>query len=274
MKYSLIALALISLSSASFAAQSVNETRKVESDGVVDIENVRGQVTILAWDKAEVQVEGTLDSEAKQLIFTSSGSRTKIKVEVPQQLPRGEGSTLTIRVPKASSVKTNFVSTDLNASGFHGGLQSDSVSGNLTLKNISGRIEIDAVSGDINAELSSEHVEVATVSGDLQLRLAKGLRELSVESVSGDIEVEAELDERARVEGSTVSGDMELRLNKDLNAAISLNTQAGGSITNGLSVHKAERGMVGNEALEFTLGKGKGTIELETVSGDLSLKAR
>lgn len=274
MKRSLITLALMSLTSACFAAQSVNESKTVTADGVVDIENVRGAVTLIAWDKTEVQVKGTLDSEAKRLVFTHSGASTQIKVEVPDNLKSGEGSVLTIYVPKASRVKTQFVSTDLKASGLRGGLQSHSVSGNLLLKDVSGRVELNAVSGDITAELASENVQASTVSGDLTITSREAVRELSLNTVSGDIDVNAELGEGAQVKGASVSGDVSLRMNKNSDAVFSLRTAAGGGIRNGLSAHKADKGMIGDEELEFTLGSGKGSVDINTVSGELALLPR
>ncbi|MBI2380992.1 MAG: DUF4097 family beta strand repeat protein [Gammaproteobacteria bacterium] len=287
-----VVLASLLCSGAAMSAESVDKSLEVKADGLVEVENVRGKIQVLAWDKAEVSVKGVLDSETEQFIFETEGSTTKIRIKTPNNLMRGEGSDLVIRVPKASRVHASLVSADLTIKGVRGGtegntvsgdikaealgerIELNAVSGDLVLRDSEGRTELGTVSGEIDAEVDSESVSISTVSGNAKLSSGKGVAELKLNTVSGNIDVRAELAPKARVEGSSVSGDLRLFVNKDVDAVIELNTAAGGDVVNGLSDHRPARGMIGNEELEFRMGEGSGNIDLSSVSGTLEIQPR
>ena len=54
-----------------------------------------------------------------------------------------------------------------------------------------------------------------------------------------------------------------------------LDANAGGDIENKLTGQKAEKSKYGpRRSLEFSLGQGEGSVEMTTVSGDLTLEGR
>lgn len=290
MNKSIIAIALLSATGLAQAGESVDKRLDAKADGLVEIENVRGRIEVVAWDKNEVAVKGSLDDETERFIFESEGASTRIVVETRARLRSGEGSNLVIHLPKGSRVHANLVSADLVLKGVLGGTEAKtvsgdikasglkrrmelgSVSGKLTISDSEGEAELSTVSGDIQAEVDAESVSLNTVSGEARFASDTKLKELTLNTVSGDAEVRAKLADDAQVEGSTVSGDLRLYVNKDVNAVLDLHTAAGGEVVNGLSGHKPSRGMIGNEELRVTLGEGKGNIELGSVSGTLELQ--
>lgn len=292
MKKLIVGTVLSMAMAAAFAGENVDKTLTVKPEGVVQIENVRGKIKVVGWDKSEVSVKGELDSETEKFIFETSGSTTTIKVKTPDNLNHGDGSDLVIQVPQGSRVRADLVSADLDLSGIHGGTDSKTVSGNITatdlhtrieLASVSGDIDIDksngdtslsSVSGDIRGKVDTESVQSNTVSGDLHLESGKAVKSLEINTVSGNADVRADLSDNVRVKGTSVSGDIRLYVNKNINAVIDLSTAAGGDVVNGLSQHRPEHGMIGNESLEFTLGDGKGSIDLNTVSGRIELQPR
>lgn len=215
-------------------------------------------------------------------------------------------SDLDIELPAGSTLEFQGVSTTVIVSGITGGTQISSVngrieasslservdlstvngsilstgnSGRITLRSVngeiedsgsSGRIEYDSVNGDISAQSSASEVQIGTVNGDADVSLA-GTADLSINTVNGDYTIRLTDSGSPRIEGSSVSGDLSLVLDPALNARVSMETHSG-DIENGLSDASAEAERFGpRESLQFSLGGGSGTIELQSISGDLSL---
>ena len=81
----LLSFALLLGSLPAFAGTPINESRSVDATAHIDISNVRGSVTVSAWDQARVEITGTLGSGSKGLSVTGGGSRLDIKVEGPEK---------------------------------------------------------------------------------------------------------------------------------------------------------------------------------------------
>lgn len=273
------------------AGEAVDKTVSAKSDGLVRIENVRGRIAVEGWDRDEVSVKGTLDDETSKFIFETSGSTTTVKVETPNNLNRGKGSDLVVRVPAASRVRVDLVSADLSLKNLRGGIDARTVSGRMDAVDLAGRMEIEtvsgsidvtaaegpmtvqSVSGDIKAETNAEEIDISTVSGQASVTSGKRVKEARFNSVSGDVDLSADLADGARIKGSSTSGDVRLRVNRDAGVVVELSATSGG-IKNALTSDRAQRGISGSQDLEFTMGDGAGSIELTTVSGKLELLAR
>jgi len=275
------------------AGETVDKTLDVRADGWVRIDNVRGRIEVDGWNKNVVSVTGTLDDEAERLVFETDGATTTVSVVTPDRLKHGEGSNLVIQVPVASPVRVDVVSADLHLTNLQGGVEGKSVSGaidanglgkriefstvsgNIAVAQSSGSLELHSVSGDMTADVDAESVDIGTVSGDAHVRSAKAVATIALNSVSGDIDIDADLSSGARVKGSSVSGDIHLAINPNADAVIDVNATAGGDITNSLTSDvPTKQGFGPGRRLHFTLGAGKGTVDLTTVSGTLALAPR
>lgn len=286
-----VGLLLSCIVGAAHAGEAVDKTLAVKADGLVRIDNVRGRIEVQGWDRSDVMVKGTLDDETRSFIFETSGATTTVNVETPNNLNHGKGSDLVIHVPTASRVRVDLVSADLTMQNLHGGVDGKTVSGKIDARDISGQLDISTVSGDIdasetggpvsfhsvsgdvNADTNTEELKIATVSGDADVRSGKPLKVLTLDSVSGNIEVSADLADGARVKGSTTSGDIRLAVNANAGAVVDLRTTAG-AIKNSLTSDRPKRGISGSEKLDITIGNGAGVIELTTISGTLELDVR
>ncbi len=276
---------------AAHAGEAVDKTLAVKSDGLVRIDNVRGRIEVQGWDRSDVMVTGTLDDLATSFTFETSGATTTVKVETPNSLNHGEGSDLVIHVPMQSRVRVDLVSADLtlhdlqgsvdgktvsgdiNAQDVRGATHLATVSGDMDVMNVGGPATFNSVSGDIKAETDAEQIKIATVSGDAEVRSDKQLKELTLNSISGNLDANADLADAAQVKGSTTSGDIRLTLNPDTNAVVDLRTGSGG-IKNSLTGDRPKHAMSGGEELDITIGRGTGVIELTTISGTLELGVR
>jgi DUF4097 and DUF4098 domain-containing protein YvlB len=285
-----IGLLMMTAASVVHAGEAVDKTLPVKPGGVVRIDNVRGQIAVEGWDRDEVSVKGTLDDQTKKFTFETSGSTTTVRVETPNGLNRGEGSNLVIHVPAASRVRVDLVSAELSLKNLHGGIDGKTVSGDVDAADLGGRMEITtvsgairvegadgpvtfhSVSGDISADTHAEEIDISTVSGKADVTSGKRLKEATLNSVSGDVQLSADLADGARIKGSSTSGDVRLRVNPDAGVVVELHATSG-AIKNGLTSDRATR-VSGSRDLEFTMGNGASSIELTTVSGKLELIPR
>ncbi len=291
MKNYMIGVLMIGAAGVVHAGEAVDKTLSVRPDGWVRIENVRGEIVVQGWDRDEVSVKGTLDDETEKFVFETVGLTTMVRVETPNILDRGKGSDLVIYVPLACRVRVDLVSAQLSLNDLGGWVDARTVSGEINAANLAGRAEIEtvsgaidvkgadgplnlrSVSGEITAETNAEAIEAATVSGDVEVTSDNRLKEATLNSISGGMELSADLADGARIKGASTSGGVRVRVNRDAGAVVELNT-ASGRIKNGLTSDRATRGITNNQDLEFTMGNGTGSIQLTTVSGKVELLAR
>ena len=169
------------LSGAIYAGEKVDRTIGVSSDGVVQIENVRGIIRVEGWDRGEVSVKGTLDDSAERLIFETNGAVTNVIVKMPKgNIKRGDGSNLVIRVPNTNQVDFEGVSSDLFVKNISGGVDLVTVSGDIDTNNISKQVFLKSVSGDLVIKESSGQARLSSVSGDIEAKLDMILDRLSM----------------------------------------------------------------------------------------------
>ncbi|MCP4985647.1 MAG: DUF4097 domain-containing protein [Colwellia sp.] len=277
----------------------------------VSIFNHSGVINVVGWNKDKISVSGTLDDDAKELIFEQKGAQVMIKVEYPNMDNwHADGSKITVFMPKNIRVKSSSISSDIDVSNLHGGVEVKSISGdviaknlteNIELKSISGNIDSDdlsgkvslsAVSGDINDKNSSGRLEVSAVSGDIvinsqakevffnnvsghsKLTLAEVV-ELRIRTVSGDLKAKLSLNEKALLKASTVSGDLDLIFQKGVDADFSLKSSVGGDIDNNITQVKTEHDEYGPGAkLNFQTVNGSALVRVSTVSGNVEVSSK
>jgi DUF4097 and DUF4098 domain-containing protein YvlB len=163
------------------------------------------------------------------------------------------------------------MSGDISLEGGVGSIDLESVSGNVTVTGSSGRLNLSSVSGSIRADGDAEQFEAQTVSGNIRARIGTSSR-INLESVSGDIDVRVNLSESARLDADTVSGDIEIEFGSaPINASFEIETGPGGDVTNLLSDHKAKQHFSFSGSMRFKLGDGDSSVNLETMSGTITL---
>lgn len=263
---------------------------------LVSISNIAGAVHVTAWDRNQVQVGGTLGYGAKPLAITGSDDHLSIKVE-----PQGNGSwfdwgnssrmgstTLDVHVPRGASLKVDVVSASLSVDGTRGGrLKLDSISGRLRIdaqtpfldvNSVSGNIafagqadaaHLQTVSGDIHASSLGRDANLQTVSGQIQ---ASGgpWQHFKLSTVSGDAGITGSLLAGGGIGIDSMSGDVDLALPANLSATIHASTFSG-------DLHSdfgkpVSSGYGPGTTLQATVGGGHGSIDVDTFSGDLSLR--
>ncbi|WP_233080772.1 DUF4097 family beta strand repeat-containing protein [Rheinheimera soli] len=220
----------------------------------------------------------------------NQGSRLKIEVPLGAEL-EFQGVNSSVRVSGVQgSTKISTVNGSVYAEKLQKFIQLETVNGEITSVNNNGRIRlstvngeiedsgsegrlsIDAVNGSIDTKSSASEVSVSVVNGEADLELTK-VQQLNMSSVNGSLDAELKGSLMPRIEVSTVSGDAKLKLEKGISAKFNLVANAGGSIKNELTSHTANKAKYGpRRSLEFSTGKGEGSVEMSTVSGSLKLE--
>lgn len=297
MKTARILPLLLSLSIGQALADTpINLTHDATPNVHVSVSNVKGAVTITAWDRNQVQVGGRLGDGAKPLAIEGSNGDMTIKVQ--SQGKSGwfnwnsdtsmGATTLDIRVPKGASLDVDVVSAPLSIDGIDGGKISvntvsgkarvnartpiadvDSVSGSIELAGSAGKVSLQTVSGDILAPNIGDEAELQTVSG--RIRVGGGpWRKLNLSTVSGDVQLAGGLAPGGTFDVDSMSGDVQLQIPASTSATIHANTFSGDLRSDFGTVKKVEHGP-GSE-LQATVGGGNGKISVETFSGDLRIR--
>lgn len=276
---------LFSTTYSSFAGQQIDKSLTVSDVSSVNIENLRGNITVIGWEKGIISVKGELEDDAEGLLFKQQGSRVKIKVELENQSNNfwgnnAKGSVLTIYMPKNIRVSFEGIASDINFENLHASAEAKTVSGNIKAVNLSERIELISVSGDIDSSQLSGKVSLSSVSGNIKDRQSRGrlsLRvvsgeidaqsaakeviienvsgdiniglnetdELSVANVSGDFSGTVSLNDGGVVKMSSISGGLALKLQKNVQASFRLSASAGGDITNKITTQKSNKAKYG-----------------------------
>lgn len=277
---------------AAHAVQNIDRTLPTGATPVVDVSNVQGRVTVVAWDRQEVKVTGTIENDSHELEFSGDSSRVTIKVRIPSKshsYGRKDDAMLDIRVPEGSKLNVQTVSADISVDGVKGAQRLEAVSGDivasvydepLDLRTVSGdadvrgsggrgRVYAESTSGDVKARGLGNEVEAKAVSGSVDLEVGTTSR-VRMESVSGNLEALMTLADNGRVDAQSVSGDIRITFRKPVNAEFDVESFSG-DIDNcfGPKPMRESKFTPGTE-LNFTEGNGGGHVSLESLSGDIT----
>ena len=273
------------------AQQQVTKRANVAADATVEVSNVQGTVTITAWDKNEVELVAELESTKDELEFEATDRHVRIEVDRDKGnygRDHDEDANLTLRVPKGARLIVDTVSADIGVTGARGEQSLESVSGEVRTQAFDAAVKAASVSGEVivtgnggKAAVTTENVSGSAVvtgvrgnyrgevvSGEINASVAAATQ-LEVSSVSGEIDVQAELTPNARVEMGSVSGTVTLRIKPPVNADFDIESFSG-DIENcfGQKARDTSKYAPGSE-LNFTQGSGGARVEIETLSGEI-----
>jgi DUF4097 and DUF4098 domain-containing protein YvlB len=296
------------------AGEEIDQQVDVSKGGKILVENQRGDITIKSWDKNVFKVTGTLDDKAEGYTLETQGAVTEFIVKMPKRTrgwnyDGGDGSNLTIYMPKTSELNFEGVNVNVSAKDLLAGAQLKTVNGNVKVTNLMGKIALETVNGDVDATDLSGNIRFETVNGeindqnssgklrfnavngdidsktnatDIKLENVNGeveftikeLEDLRLNTVNGEIEIHvAKLTDDANINMDTVSGDVKLFLPNDVSARFDIDAHSGGNIINNLSEHQVRKAKYGpSRGLEFVLNGGQADVEIDTVSGRIELK--
>lgn len=292
---SLFFIPLLALSTAAGAATPIDQTRPLDAQGRVDIENIKGRIQVRAWDRNEVKISGTLGDGVEKLVVEGDSEHLVVKVQYPNSGGWGgnkSGPTdLQLMVPVRAELDIDAVSADVDVSGVASSkLSIENVSGDVMLAAAPREVDVESVSGDLRLTVNSSDVQAQTVSGGIILRgrmngeiktetvsgdidvavNGERVRELSSSTVSGNAEVRTALASKGEIRMESVSGNLRLALPKNLSAQVSGESFSGDLKAPGARIERPEHGPGSSFSTRY--GAGEGEIHLETFSGNAELR--
>ena len=223
---------------------SVSEAPRVE------VTTCHGDLSVTAWDKAEVLVEvddeGTLTLEEREgtlaLAFDGEGSLT---------------------VPAGARLVILEVHGNLTVKEVKGAVEVTTVHGDAWLKEGAGGLALKTVQGDLSLEGWAGAADIGTAQGDASLRQIGG--DVVIGAVGGDLAAQAV---EGALSAAAVGGDADLR---ELSGALSLKA-VGGDLSGRDLAAGADVARVGGDALLKTVFAGPHTYRVQA-GGDIAVRA-
>lgn len=154
------------------------------------------------------------------------------------------------------------VSGDINGNVTARELWVKSMSGEVRLDVRVGRARIETVTGDIQASGQLEELQVKSTSGDVEVA-GKLPRGLEAQTVSGNVVLRGAMPEDVAYIIKSVSGDVTLKDTGDAGFRLKVRSNSGT-----LSIPGGQE--EGPGRLHLVRGKGRGTVEIQTLSGDIN----
>jgi hypothetical protein len=283
----LLASALQSCNVAVADSRAVNIHKAAAPDGAVEIENVAGQVDVTGWDRAEVEVTGTIGERVERVDVNTSAGHTTVRVVLPQQTwghGNGMEAELVVHIPRKSLLTATLVSAGITTRGLQGQQQLRSVSGAIDgeltheakINTVSGAVklaagagplEVNSVSGTITVKRAAGDIRVGTVSGRADLELAAVTR-ANIHTVSGGVSASGSLASGAELEAGSISGSLQFTLKGSADYDIQ---SFSGTIDNCFGP-KPQRSDYGPGVhLAFREGDASARVRLRTQSGSIQL---
>lgn len=243
-----IMAACVLVISASANADVQNEIVKTFSVGEqaeLRLENVNGEVDIKGWSKNEIKVTAVIMAKNQEALDRISVDMDKnargVSVETHYKHNNGWGKNnsgsvdYTVMVPNQARLS----SIEL-------------VNGSLTVDGVAGEMDINLVNGSIVASGLTSDSEINSVNGSIDVTyqsISKDLRDISID---------------------TVNGRIELNLPDDISADVDIETMHG-SIKNDFGL-SANKNMFAGKNLNGTIGSGDVKISIESVNGGVRLR--
>lgn len=285
----LIAMVVLGLAGVVQADMTVNETRPLDADGTVEIENISGKITVVGWTGNNVEITGTIEGGVEELEISSGGSRLSINVELERRTRNNGSAYLTIKMPSTANLDVETISANITVEDVGGALElesvsgkvevsgetrsldASSVSGNVVVASAGGRSELESVSGNIIVRNATGRLDAAVVSGNIEVE-GGTLNTLDGETISGSIFCTAKPTDNGRFTLETMSGTVEMRISQDWSARYFIETYSG-SIKNdiGPEPQRTDKYSPGKE-LQFSTGSGGARIHVESFSGSVRLR--
>lgn len=219
--------------------KSEQVVKTFENVSELNIENVTGSIEVSNWDKDFVEITYIKKARTQRLLdeieiqFDQDSNVLSVDTKLPRNCSR-------CSVKYFVAIPNTFI-----------GLDTRTVTGTVTLNNLSyiERLRGSSITGSITGSISCKDVELDVTTGGVRLELNK-----IAENGSIDIHV--------------VTGGVQLTAPSDFSAEVDLKAVTG-SIKTDFPVETV--GKIARNHLEGTIGDGKVSCSIETVTGSIHL---
>lgn len=225
--------------------ETLNRTYPLPADGIVRLNNINGDITIVAWDRNEVSLEavkrGRDEEDMKRISIEIDAQPGQLTVKTtiaktPSNWIPGTGSRAAVRyelrVPaQARLERISSVNSSIKVEGVRGLVNLEAVNGSIRAIGLAGDAEIESVNGSITAEFTSldavRTVDLESVNGRIDISVPKGANaRINARTTNGrtSIDQPIKLDEssRRRLSGEIGSGGGPLLKAQTTNGSVAI----------------------------------------------------
>ena len=225
--------------------EELHKTFPLNTDGQIQLDNVNGKIRVVAWDRAEVQLDATKragtqdDLENLKIEIDSQPTRLTVHTKLPKRSAwRWKGPSASVdyelKVPaRARLDEIESVNGSVHIEGLQGDVHASSVNGRMTAKALGANCRLETVNGRVEAGFTSlEHVQI-----------------VSLKAVNGKVDLTLPAAADVQVRATTVNGSI-----------------------SGTSDLKPVRNWPTGSQLNGQLGAGTTKVKVETVNGSIHLQ--
>lgn len=263
------------------------------ADGSVRISNLVGSVRVTGWDRDSVSLRGSLPKGDK--LFMGGGPQGMKAFVEPLNDRNPQPSSLEVMVPARARVWVKTATAEIDVSGITGELDLYVVGGKIRVSGkpaelnaeaIDGDIEVNgkpgwlrakSASGSVTLNGSSSDVSISTVSGGITVNSvpAEGggkFERAKIETVTGPIRFNADIEKGAAVDLDTHSGSMDIAIPRRTGADFDV-TSIAGTISNDLNYARPVKGRYsrGSELVMMN-GSGGARVTIRSFKGPVTLR--
>lgn len=226
-----------------------DQTYPLNPNGRVSLSNVNGKVEVVVWDRNEARVEAVKTIECENPM--------KIDIEVNSS-------------PNSLQIETEYDSEESNDDKWRGNrCRKNSVDFRLTVPRTALLDSIETVNGNISIDGLTDSVKASSVNGQVVGQNLRGAVNLS--TVNGQVKAGfSTLDNVREIKLNTVNGQVELQLPSDADATIKASTVNGG-ISNDFTL-PVKKGTYVGYSLYGRLGGGAIPVKLSGVNGQINIR--
>jgi hypothetical protein len=264
------------------APQQIDTTLATERGQRLQVNAFGGEVTVRAWNRNAVRVEGT-SSDGPRIEVSSSATAVSVRTE--GRHGRSGEVDLRISAPAWMAVNISGVNTtakvegvqapisietvegEIRVSGGNGLISLRSVQGSVALRGAKGRISVNSVNEDVRVDNSSGEIMAQTVNGEISLEGVNAAT-LDANTVNGDITYAGPIVKGGRYSLSTHNGDILLTVAEGTSANVAVST-FNGEFESEFPVPIS--GTRKGKGFSFVLGAGSAQVTLESFQGTIQL---
>lgn len=266
----------------------IDTTVAFDRGGVVQLDQIGGDVVVTTWDRAEVRILAYAEHAGIDARITRG--RIVLGLQLDNGRNRIGESRFEVTVPAGTRVKAASIRGSVAVDGVRGDVEASSTNGGVTVRDIEGRTTLASVAGSVTATDVVGSVSASSVSGSVSLRDVEGtvrastvtgaiaLRDVRARSVvagttNGSVTFQGPLERDGRYEFTSHAGTVSLLLAPDVGADLSIETYSGTLDTDfPVTLGPASRRGARPRSFELTLGDGGARVVAQSFSGNVLLK--
>jgi len=266
------------------AQVTLDTTIAVRSGARVELQNIAGSIEVRVTRRSEVRVR--VEHERARIEVDATPGVVSVRT-VPRR-NSGE-ATYTVEVPAGTPLRVSTMAGDIDVQGVcgetdlhtmsgdvvldcaRGNVTARSASGEVTVSDVRGRLEANSYSGSVIVRTAQAEVAAQSISGDVTLDGVDG-REVTAETVSGEVRFRGAISDGGRYHFQSHSGDVTVQpVGREFSATVTVNTFSGDLETD-FPVTLTQSGRIRPREFEFTVGRGGARLSLSSFSGTIYLR--